>query len=226
MAICKTCKCEWEGGVRVVKGEQRILLNCGPCRAKVTEKVSKFNKTDKGKRNMARSNASDAGKERQKRFNGTTKGREKIKRGRQSEKGIARKRNELREKRENPAKRLAASLREALNRIWHQDMQNAPILWKHTEFESATDVLDHLKQFVPDDMELDEARKTLEIEHTIAVKYYDHSVPENARRCHSKANLTLMTKESNEEKATKIDAEMCHAMGVQWWPVEWEGVLP
>lgn len=140
--------------------------------------------------------------------------------------GQSRRSKYLKGLRENPHKRLAASLREALDRVWHNRIDNAPILWSNTEFVSAQDAINHLATKKPDNMSLEEARKTLEVKHGIPIRAYDHRIPEKVRKCHSKANLGLMTRMENEEKATKVIPSVCHAVGREYWPVGGGGVLP
>lgn len=226
MLSCSVCHRQFPFKTRRVKGVDIPLKKCDPCRAAVCERVKRYNKTPKGVANMKKTNGSDKGKERMNRFNHTTKGKERTARGRVSEKGQTRKAALLKEQRENPGKRLEQSLRDALARIWHQRMENAPILWRNTEFNDTDDLLDHLESLVPEGMNINVARKTLEIEHAIPTSAYDHNIEENVMRCHSKANIRLMSRKQNDEKGRKIIPSLCHGVGEGYWPIEWEGRVP
>ena len=208
------------------KGVQVPLLNCAPCRAKVVAKVTKYNNTPKGKVNTHKSNTSAKGKERFKRFDGSTKGRQRIVRGRNSVKGKATKKRLLKRQRDDKGLRLAQSLRDALSRLWHDRINNTPILFRHTEFTSKADVVAHLTQFVPPGVPIAVAREQLQIEHNIPVKEYDHNILENVRRCHSKRNLRLLPADANDEKHIKVIRAICVDVGVEVWPVGWGGVIP
>ena len=174
---------------------------------------------------MHNSNTSEKGKDRSKRFDQTAKGRAKIARGRTSEKGIARKKDELRKLRENTGKRLAFSLRTSIGRLWHGRVTNAPILWNNSVFKTAKEVIEHLHS-TAGNVSLEVARATTEVEHCIPVTEYDHNIPGNARRCHSPANLRALSRAANCEKGRKLERALCVQVGVDHWPIEWSGVIP
>ena len=226
MPVCTCCEQPFPLQTRTVKQQQVPLKQCAPCRAAVCERVKKYNKTKKGKINMHNSNTSVKGKERQKRFNGTRRGRAKIVRGRTSDKGKARKEKELRELREDDGKRLAFSLCSSLGRLWHGRERNAPILWRNTEFNTTEEVIAHLYNSTTTGLSMLAARQTTEVEHCIPVNEYDHNIPGNPRRCHSKANLRALPRVDNCEKAYTLDRVLCLQVGEEHWPIEWNGVLP
>lgn len=209
----------------MVKGQQVPFKNCADCRAKNTAKVSEFNKTEKGKACVHRANTSNKGKKRFKRYDQKDKGKERIQRGRKSEAGQAARARLLKEQRENPGKRLAQSLRDALARIWHQRQENAPILWRNSEFRSTEELMEHLISQIPGGMSVRDARATLQIDHRIPVSAFDHNIPGNSVRCHSKANITLLSATANDEKHKKVIRSECQRAGVACYPIEWGGVI-
>jgi len=222
MPACKTCGAGFPEAFRTVKGEPVLLLNCGLCRAKTTAKVTKYNGTAKGKLNMHKSNTSSKGKQRFKRYDQTEKGQMRIKRGKESEASILSKQRRLTKQREDPAKRLEQSLRDALGRILHGRVVNAPILWSNTEFNNMSDVLMHFSSCNPRNIDV----LKLQVDHKIPTSAYDHSNPEDVRRCHSRNNIALLNPKENNEKHSKIVASVCESVGTAYWPTSWGGVLP
>jgi len=220
MVSCKTCKKDWEGGVRKVKGIEKPLLNCDDCRAKVTAKVIAHNKTPKGKASVSRANTSNKGVERSKRFNGTPKGRSRLDRHMK----VRRERRAA-----DPAYKLSQNIRCNAKSILLGTSPNSPTFVARTAFNSAREFVQHLEHqlsLLNPNWTMHDRGTLWEPDHKIPVEAYNFSNAEDARRCWSPANMHCMTPHDNKEKRWKIIDSLCNEVGVAFFPVAWNGLIP
>ncbi len=61
-------------------------------------------------------------------------------------------------------------------------------------------------------------------DHRIPKSAYDHSDPEDVRRCWSKPNMHPMHSTANKEKLTTLLPEEVAKVPQELWPKAWEGV--
>jgi hypothetical protein len=215
MLVCSQCKSEFPFKTRKLKGEQVPLTKCDPCRAKVCERVKKYNKTPKGKANTHKTNTSAKGVERTNRYNKTDKANVRFVRhfGVRMERRLIDKSYRMNECIRSNSKRVIKG-------------KDSPKFVLRTSFESSSHFRRHMQSTLPDGMTLHDHGILWEIEHKIPTEAYDMSNPIDRKRCWSPANMRGYDPKKNKEKTWKIIDSLCKEVGEEFFPLSWNGVIP
>ena len=128
--------------------------------------------------------------------------------------------------RNNPSRRLAWNIRVRMYMTLTGKIDDSATLIRNTIFPSLDSIRKHFEAQLTDDMTLDNYGKVWDIEHKIAVVWYDHSNQEDVYRCWSPENLSPMKGSLNRQKSYKIIDSTCLQVPVEKWPISWNGKLP
>lgn len=135
----------------------------------------------------------------------------------------------LRLRMERPGARTIKSMETALQRMMHSSTYESQLLT--TMGCSRADLVAHLESRFEPGMSWDnygyrngDYRSGWDVDHTIPKSWYDHSHPEDQKRCWNLANLRPMWHTANSKKGTRLDD--AHSVPLEFWPVGWSGKLP
>ena len=101
---------------------------------------------------------------------------------------------------------------------------DSPSTIKATSFRSAADARAHMREQLSDGMTTANYGSMWSVDHRIPKSAYDHSDPEDVRRCWSKPNMRPMHSTANKEKLTRLLPEEVAKVPQELWPKAWEGV--
>lgn len=102
---------------------------------------------------------------------------------------------------------------------------DSPNTIKATSFRSAADARAHMREQLSDGMTMPNYGSVWSVDHRIPKSAYDHSDPEDVRRCWSKPNMRPMDLTANKEKLTTLLPEEVAKVPQELWPKAWEGVV-
>lgn len=91
-------------------------------------------------------------------------------------------------------------------------------------FRSAADARAHMREQRSGDMTATNYGSVWSVDHRIPKSAYDHSDPEDVRRCWSKPNMQPMHVKANKEKINKLLPSEVAMVPKELWPKAWEGV--
>lgn len=100
----------------------------------------------------------------------------------------------------------------------------SPNTIKATSFRSAADARAHMRAQLEDGMTVANYGSAWSVDHRIPKSAYDHSDPEDVRRCWSKPNMRPMHSTANKEKLNKLLPSEVDKVPKELWPKAWEGV--
>jgi len=101
---------------------------------------------------------------------------------------------------------------------------DSPSTIKAISFRSAADARAHMREQLSDGMTSSNYGSVWSVDHRIPKSAYDHSDPEDVRRCWSKPNMRPMHLTANKEKLTRLLPEEVAKVPKELWPKAWEGV--
>lgn len=101
---------------------------------------------------------------------------------------------------------------------------DSPNTIKATSFRSAVDARAHMREQLAEGMTMANYGSVWSVDHRIPKSAYDHSDPEDVRRCWSKPNMRTMPPTANKEKLTRLLPEEVARVPQELWPKAWEGV--
>ena len=204
-------------GTHTRKGKQVVYATCPGCRTKAIGRALKYQATDKGKAALARANKSDVRKAIAKRQRKSEKGKARIKRfaDRQKERYHS-----------SPAYAMRKKIACSAACLASFRYKKSPTFVQRTAFSSEAQFIKHLKERLPAGTRMSEHGVTWDIEHTIPQEAYNFANPVDIKRCWSPANVRAMTVSDNGSKGYKIVDSLCMQVGVQYFPVDWNGCIP
>lgn len=124
--------------------------------------------------------------------------------------------------------RFVKTMRERMRNALKGEYQSSTFFEIATDFASAQDLADHLLGLAaPFGWTLENYGEVWQVDHTIACFWYDHTNPEDRRRCWKAQNLMPMLAKANREKSFTLPVtSVLHELGMDIWPVGWKGVPP
>jgi protein-arginine kinase activator protein McsA len=125
--------------------------------------------------------------------------------------------------RNDPAARLAWNMRVRLRGMLSGQVRSSKTLFANSDFTSFAEVYEHFEKQLTGVMTMQNYGKVWHVDHRIPVDAYDHSDPEDVRRCWRKANLWPMLGPDNCSKSNKIVPWQCVLAGLECWPRKWAG---
>lgn len=177
------------------------------------ESYDRYQNSEKGKAKAKRNDTSEAGQARHKRFRDSDNG--KLLQKRLIERAKEKNLNSVQH-------RVPHLLRNALYSIFKNHGAGTRF-FQETSFESKEQLLSHFRE---SGVDIEEHGTTWVVEHRIPIAVYDHSDPEEVKKCWSLENTTSASDFANRSKGFKILPEECLAVPVSKWPKGWNGVLP
>ena len=192
--------------------------------------ASKHNHSKSGKAIKKKFRNSIKGKEEQKRNNQTSSGKARAKRYAKSPLGKSTRQKAV-SRRKCVSKtdygyKLACLLTQKASAI--SSGKNSPSFVDATSFESAQQFRKHMSSFFNSTngfLWSNYATKWVN-EHRIPKQAYDHKNPIDVKRCWSSQNMRPLSPLENNTKSWKIVDSECHAVGIEHWPLSWNGSIP
>jgi hypothetical protein len=142
-----------------------------------------------------------------------------------SEKGLVCKERKKKRYKTDTAFRTTLSIKSMGCSLLSGRLQNSPTFFAMTSFVDTAHFLGHLDCNAPYGMSIED-RELLDIEHKIPVEAYDFNNTDDVKRCWSPANVRLLQSKKNREKGVKIIDEICKEVGVDHFPLSWQGRIP
>jgi len=225
------------------KDPSKLLLKCRTC----TSYQTKWNKSAKGKAFHLKRGVSEAKRESNKKWANTPAGKaymqgyhaeyEKTEKCKTRRKAWAKTENGKRNSkiqgkktaqrlRDDPAKRLAWNIRVRMYSTLKGTLHQSATVIRNTEFPDLPSIRTHFESQLTGEMTMDNYGSVWDLEHTIALIWYDHNDPEDVKRCWSRSNLRPMLCKDNRQKSYKIDDLLCNSVDLQCWPKAWNGCIP
>ena len=207
----------------------KAMVYCVTCQIKVKAQTTTYFKTDHGKAKKKIQNDKPESKGCKKTYRNSEVGRAKAK--------VRTNTDEHRSKTNAFAKtgagkairkrtyskhKLATDLMNGFARMMRGG--NSPNTIKATSFRSAVDARVHMREQLSDGMTVSNYGSVWSVDHRIPKSAYDHSDPEDVRRCWSKPNMRPMHSTANKEKLTRVLPEQVAKVPQELWPKAWEGV--
>ena len=245
LRACGACKKEKpiEDFDSYKKDPTKLLVQCRTC----TSYKKKWDQSEGGKAFWHKRNTSDGAKKNKKKWANTDFGKawnkeyheeyektDKCKKRRQewakTENGKRNSRIQgqklVQRLRENPDRRLAWNIRVRMYATLKGRLHQSATIIRNTEFPSLESLKAHFEEQLSGEMTISNYGAVWDIEHTIALIWYDHSDPEDVKRCWSKQNLRPMLARENSKKSYKIDDDTCRSVDPMFWPKAWNGRIP
>ena len=121
--------------------------------------------------------------------------------------------------------RLNACLSATVLSMLKDRRQTSKTVYEYTEFKSALELAEHLESLLQKGMTMENYGAVWHVDHRVAKCWYSNN-SEDIRRCWSKANIAPMFGHENVSKHIKIVDHICNEVGVNHWPIAWNGKLP
>jgi hypothetical protein len=205
---------------------------CQPCREIKKKSAQRPRAKEIHRAAQSRHSKTDKFAETVARHHKTDKWKDNRSRARKSEKGIV-SNLRARERRlqliaSNPGMKSKKSLADAASRISSFSVKSSPLFVSNTSFSSIDEFRTHMESFFNDSngFTWENYGKVWENEHRIPSDAYDHSDPDDAKRCWSMANMRPLEPLSNMEKSSKIIDEECILVPEEFRPKSWNGIIP
>jgi len=225
------------------RNPSKLLVQCRIC----TAYKKKYDQSAKGKKFWHNRNTSPAAAKNRKKWRDSSHGKqymqeyaaayeklEKCKKrrrkwrlsvaGQQNDKNQARKANERRKL--DPRRRLLWNIRVRMYSVLKGKLNVSATILRNTEFPTVESIRTHFKDQLTEPMTMENYGKVWDVEHTIAVVWYNHGDEEDVKRCWSKANLKPMLCKENMKKSYKIDDATVRSVDPEFWPKSWNGTIP
>lgn len=207
----------------------KAMVFCVTCQAKHNEQKRVYFKTDHGKAKKKIQNDKPEVKESKQTYRASEAGRAKTK--------VRTNTDEHRSKCNTFAKtgagkairkrtyskhKLATDLMNGFARMMRGG--DSPNTAKATSFRSAADARAHMRTQLAEGMSMANYGTVWSVDHRIPKSAYDHSDPEDVRRCWSKPNMHPMHTTANKEKLNRLLPTEVNNVPKELWPKAWEGV--
>lgn len=194
------------------------IKRCPPCAQWYSDYQKNKRKTDPMfVAMMSATNHSAAGKKRTAKYQKSEKGKETAKRSHDAR--VIRMRTDP-----NVAK--SRSLMKAAQRVVNSPTSKSPLLVRETAFASEAAFRQNLSDKFAGEMTWANHGDKWEVEHIIPRQAYDHTNPNDVKRCWCAANIRPLAPAENIEKSFKIIDSLCDQVGVANFPLAWNGRIP
>ena len=220
-------------GTHEWRGTTVPYTKCPPCRQVATAVAIEHQNTDEGQASRKRHRATDKCKTTKREWNRSEVGKTSAKRSRQSDKGRAKMKRALEASRERyhsiPAYREMKLIMSAAHRLIRGITQTSPRFINATPYRDEREFTNHLATTVPPGRSMSEygpGPNHLQMDHAIPQEAYDYDNPEDILRCWHPNNVRLITGIENKQKMITIDDDLCEQVGVECFPILWDGKIP
>lgn len=123
----------------------------------------------------------------------------------------------------NKAEWLIDTLKRRAGDLMSGRIKNSPTFVSHSGFASADAFVAHMKAEAAKVVDDGSGKQN---EHRIPAHAYDHSDPEDTRRCWSQFNMHVMTGKANKEKSYKLLDEYINQVPPEFRPKWFKGGIP
>jgi hypothetical protein len=207
----------------------KAMVYCVTCQVKAKLQSTAYFKTDHGKTKKKIQNDKPESKKSKKTYRESEEGRTKAKVRTNTDEHRAKTNTfsktvsgKVIRKRSYSKHKLATDLMNGFARMMRGG--DSPKTIKATSFRSAADARAHMREQLSDGMTTSNYGSVWSVDHRIPKSAYDHSDPEDVRRCWSKPNMHPMHSTANKEKLTTLLPEEVAKVPQELWPKAWEGV--
>lgn len=190
--------------------------------------VSDYKSSDQGKANNRRYDQSQKGKASTKRYNQSEKGKASASKYRSSDSGQARAADReaavAGRRLASTALRLMDTMASMAYQLANGVHDSSPTFIERSGFVDQASYIAHMQS--SRSQVQDPSNESPHIDHKIPKEAYDHSDPDDVKRCWSPCNMHMLSAKDNRSKSWILVEEYILQVPPEFWPKSWNGKIP